>query len=113
MREKRQKKPFVPSERSETIRQKIISVLRANTLTAREISREVMISEREVYDHLEHIQKTMNKKDQPFIVIPALCRRCGFEFKKRDKMKKPGKCPVCKGSFIKDPLFCLKTNENL
>jgi hypothetical protein len=104
-REKKSQKPFVPHERCETIRHNIISVLRGHTLTAKDISREVMISEREVYDHLEHIQKTMNKKKQSLILIPASCRKCGFEFRKRDRLKKPGKCPVCRSSFITDPLF--------
>lgn len=108
MREKKSKIPFVPYERLETARQKIVSVLRGNILTAKDISKEVMISEKEVYDHLEHIQKTMNKKNQPLVVIPASCRKCGFEFRKRDRLKKPGKCPVCKCSFIKDSLFSIE-----
>ncbi len=104
---KKVKKPFIPVERHETIRQKIAAVLEGRTLSAKEISAEVKASEREVYDHLEHIQRTVNKKEHNFMVTPAECRKCGFVFKKRNRLKKPGKCPVCNSELIQEPLFSI------
>ncbi len=105
---KKSKKPFIPIERQETIRRKIISVLKGHTLTAKGISAAVKVSESEVYGHLEHIQRTVNKKEHNFMVIPAECRKCGFVFTKRDRLKKPGKCPVCNGELIQEPLFSIR-----
>lgn len=102
------KKSFVPVERQETVRQNIISVIKGRTLSVREISAEVKASEKEVYSHLEHIQKTVNKKEHNFMVTPAECRKCGFVFRKRDRLKKPGKCPVCNSELIQEPLFSIK-----
>ena len=103
------KEPFIPVERHETVRQKIISVLEGQTLSAKDISADVMVSEKEVYEHLKHIQKTLNKRERNLIITPAECKKCGFVFRKRDRLKKPGRCPVCRGELISEPLFSIKT----
>lgn len=106
MREKKQKKPPIPAERNETVRQQITTVLKGDKLSAKDISVEVRISEKEVYEHLYHIQISMNKiGDSSFVVTPARCKKCGFIFKKRDRLKKPGKCPICNAEAITEPLF--------
>jgi len=105
---KKSKEPFIPVERHETIRQKIISVLEGQTLLAKDISADVRVSEKEIYEHLEHIQRTINKSKHNFIVTPAICKKCGFIFRKRDRLKKPGKCPVCRGELIQEPLFSIR-----
>jgi hypothetical protein len=103
----RPRQPFVPVERNETIRQKIIALLESNTLSAKEISVEIGISEKDVYGHLEHIRQTINKGNQAFIVTPAECKKCGFVFRKRERLKKPGRCPVCRNESIREPLFSI------
>lgn len=108
MKKKKSKEPFIPVERQETIRQKIISLLEDKTLSAKDISADVRASEKEIYEHLEHIQRTINKSKHNFIVTPAICKKCGFIFRKRDKLKKPGKCPVCRGELIQEPLFSVR-----
>ncbi|HDK81739.1 MAG TPA: transcriptional regulator [Nitrospirae bacterium] len=106
MRKKPKKTP-VPAERYETVRQEMITVLKGQTLSAKGISSMVRASEKEVYAHLEHIQKTL-KKEHDLIITPAECRKCGFTFKKRDRLKKPGKCPACREESIQEPLFSIK-----
>jgi transcriptional regulator len=97
----------IPFERQKTIRQQIISLLDGNALTAKDISGDIRISEKEVYEHLEHIQKTVNKAEHRFSIQPAVCRKCGFTFRKRDRLRKPGKCPVCRSETIQEPLFSI------
>jgi predicted Zn-ribbon and HTH transcriptional regulator len=80
-------------------------------LSAHEISGYVGIPEKEVYGHLEHIQRSLNKSGNKFVVIPAACKRCGFVFKKRGRLKKPGRCPVCRGESIEEPLFSIGINQ--
>lgn len=105
------KQPFIPFERHETIRKEIISILAENTLSARNISSEIRISEKEVYNHLEHIQKSMAKGDLHLVVVPAECEKCGFVFKKRERLKKPGKCPECNSEKVAEPLFSITEKE--
>jgi predicted Zn-ribbon and HTH transcriptional regulator len=99
------KKPPVPMDRRETVRQTIISLLRDRERTAKELSGEVRVSEKEVYEHLGHIQISLNTGGETLHVTPAECRKCGFVFKKREKLKKPGRCPECRGESIEEPLF--------
>ncbi|MDA8431748.1 MAG: ArsR family transcriptional regulator [Nitrospiraceae bacterium] len=104
---KKDKGPAVPQERHETVRREIISVLGRGEASAKDISFEVRIPEKEVYEHLSHIRKTLDKKDHQLLIIPAECAKCGFVFSKRERLRKPGKCPVCKGESIREPLFSL------
>jgi predicted Zn-ribbon and HTH transcriptional regulator len=105
---KKAKEPVVPPERKGTIRQEIISLLEDHAaLTAKDISAEVRIPEKEVSGHLEHIQKSLNKVGHHLHVKPAECLKCGFVFSKRDKLKTPGRCPVCHEEHIQEPLFSI------
>jgi predicted Zn-ribbon and HTH transcriptional regulator len=106
MKREKPKEPSVPVERQETIRQNIVSLLKERTLSVKDISFYVMIPVKDVCEHLEHIQK--NKRDYPLLITPARCNKCGFVFRKRTRLKKPGKCPVCKGRLIEEPLFSIK-----
>ncbi len=97
-----------PVGRQETIRQHIISVITGEPLTAMEISGMVKIREKEVNDHLYHIQKTFHNGPLKLIITPPECKKCGFVFKKREKLKKPGKCPLCRHEAIQEPLFLIE-----
>jgi len=92
-------------ERHETIRHYIIALLQSYTVSAKEISGYLRITEKDVYDHLEHIRKTMNKGDFHLVVNPAKCEKCGFIFRKRGRLSRPGKCPICHSNLIIPPLF--------
>jgi predicted Zn-ribbon and HTH transcriptional regulator len=102
------KESAIPQERHETIRQKIMDILEGNSFSARDISGEVGISVKEVFEHLEHIQKSVDRGNYHLVITPAECKKCGFVFRKRERLKKPGKCPVCRGESIQEPLFCLR-----
>ena len=99
----------MPADRRETIRKEITALLETDRLSARDISGEVRISEKEVYDHLDHIQKSLNKRGLRLLLTPAECKKCGFIFKKRERLKKPGKCPLCRSTSIEEPLFSIET----
>lgn len=105
---KKAKEPFVPPERKGTIRQEIITLLEESPfLTAKDISAEIRIPEKEVYGHLEHIQKSLSKTGQHLIIKPAACLKCGFVFTKRDRLKTPGRCPVCHEEHIQETFFSI------
>ncbi|MEN8264881.1 MAG: transcriptional regulator [Nitrospirota bacterium] len=102
------KKPFIPAGRQETVRQNIVSVLTGQVLSVKDISKDVSISEKQIYEHLQHIHKTVSKGGKKLIIIPAECRKCGFSFNKRERYKKPGKCPVCRRESITEPFFTIE-----
>ena len=99
------KGPFIPREEFATVRQAIITLLKEHTLSAREISAEVRIPEKEVLYHLEHIRKAIHKNERHLVVTPAVCRKCGFTFKKRERLSRPGRCPVCRNEQIAEPTY--------
>jgi len=107
MREK-PKGPFIPPETHDTIRQAIVAALLQGLCTAKDLSAAVKISEREVDGHLEHIRKSLAGTGQQLLLMPAECKKCGFVFSKRDKFKRPGKCPVCRGESIREPRFTIE-----
>ncbi len=97
----------IPAERRVTVRKEIEEVLRGGRFSAREISTLVRVSEREVYGHLGHIQRAAHKGGYQLNVTPAECKGCGFVFRKRDRLTRPGRCPVCHGGPITEPLFSI------
>lgn len=100
-------KLYLPLDMKETVRKKIISAIKGKTLSVREISTTVRASEKEVYNHLSHIQKTVHTSKLTFIVSPAECRKCGFSFTKRARLTRPGKCPLCRSETISGPFFSI------
>ena len=86
-----------------TLRKKIAEVLKEELFDLREISKRFGIKEREVLDHLKHIEKSIHPKR--LIVESASCKRCGFSFKKRTRLNTPGRCPVCRSEQISPPRF--------
>ena len=104
------KEPPRPREMHDTARREIAAALEQGERSARDLSIEVEISEKEVYDHLEHIRKTMSATKRHLAITPAECKKCGFVFSKRERLKKPGKCPVCRGESIHEPLFSIEEN---
>ena len=96
------------NQRKQTIRQEIIRLLERDPMTAREISQAVGIMEKDVAHHLESIDKTVKQRKQKLHVSPFSCRDCGFEFKSRRKLKKPGKCPACRDGRIEPAVFQIR-----
>jgi len=102
---KRPKGPYIPADRKETIRHGMTAALKGGALSAKDLSGALRVSEKEIYDHLNHIQKSVHESGGILAVTPAECRKCGFVFTKREKLKKPGRCPICKNESIEEPLF--------
>jgi predicted Zn-ribbon and HTH transcriptional regulator len=93
---------WVPEERTQTIPQAIMQALAVDRLSVAELSQRVHKPEKEIYHHLE--QLTANGR---VVMLPPICAACGYHFEDRRKAGKPGKCPKCKATRIKPPLFRL------
>ena len=92
-------------ELCKTIRQQIFLHLYDAERTARELSKMVGISEKEVTAHLIHIGKTAASQGKALVVRPFECLSCGYLFKDRKRFTRPGRCPKCKGTHIETPIF--------
>lgn len=88
-----------------TIRQQIINLLIDEEMGIRDLSQALRIKEKEVLEHLPHIErsvKTMNKK---IVFTPSICLACGFVFEDRKRFSRPGRCPQCRSTRIENPAF--------
>jgi len=92
-----------------TKRQQIIELLKQGRWTSLELSAQLHISERDVFDHLEHVKKTLSNSHLAGSIIasPYACLSCGYVFKKRSKFDRPGRCPQCRQSHIRMAEFSL------
>jgi predicted transcriptional regulator len=59
----------IPEERNETIREELLRWLEGRGLTVGELSKVVGKSEKEIYDHLEQLQKS-----GLLVIIPEITR---------------------------------------
>jgi len=84
----------------------IMELLEQKQLSALQLSGELGITEKEIFEHLEHIARSL-KPTKRLVVEPAQCRSCGFPFKKRNRMKPPSRCPRCRSEFIQRPRFSI------
>jgi len=104
-------KPIAPQAMHDTVRQEIIAELLEGPCSARDVSAVVGIPEKDVAGHLEHIRKTIASSGRQLVIMPAECKKCGFVFSKREKLRRPGKCPLCKGESISEPHFMIGSRD--
>ena len=88
-----------------TIRQEIMALLSQGEYGAKNISKIIRISEKDVYEHLGHISRSLKSQNRKLKIIPARFLECGFVFEGRNRFTSPGKCPKCKGEHIQDPEY--------
>lgn len=91
-----------------TIRQQLIELLRRDAHDARELSQSVGIREKEVYEHLPHIERSLSAKGEKLETHAPRCIACGFRFNKREKTNPPSRCPQCKSERIGSPKYRIK-----
>jgi len=94
---------------SKTIRKEMIALLSTGEWTTLGISQAIHIPEKEVYNHLEHVMKSLRGT---LGIKPPECLACGFTFTKRKAVRAPSRCPLCKSEHIKEPLyFCTRSGD--
>ena len=89
----------------QTIRQQMITLLSQGVYSARGLSQMLSIQEKEVYDHLSHIARSVVSQGNRLIVIPSQCLVCDYVFDERKRFTRPGRCPRCKGERIEHPRY--------
>jgi predicted Zn-ribbon and HTH transcriptional regulator len=89
-----------------TPRQAMKELLAEQPYSSLELSQILSLSEKEVLTHLGHLARAPGP-GKHFHNIPATSRSCGFVFKKRDRLTRPSRCPVCRRQSISRPRFAL------
>jgi predicted Zn-ribbon and HTH transcriptional regulator len=88
-----------------TIRQEITDLLNDDEMDARQLSRAVGIKEKEVYEHLAHISRSLTARGGKIAMRPSECLKCGYVFKDRRRFTRPGRCPRCRESHLTNPFY--------
>lgn len=88
-----------------TIRQQIINLLTEQPQGARDLSQAVHQSEKEIYTHLAHIERSLKAEGRKLITEPPVCLGCGFVFEHRKRPQPPGHCPRCRKTRIRRPRY--------
>ena len=94
--------------RSHTVRQDLTLALRAGPATARDLSKAVGASEKDVVDHLVHLTKSLKARGEELVIMPAECLECGFVFSGREKPARPSRCAKCRGGRLTLPEFVIR-----
>ena len=93
---------------SQTLRQLITSLLEEREMTAKDLSQMLGIREREVYDHLSHVARSVAAKGKrKLTILPFRCLSCGYVFDDRKRFTRPGRCPKCKKTRVEVPTYRL------
>ena len=87
-----------------TLRQRIMAEIEKVSMTARDLSKTIRISEKEVIAHMGHVAKSL-KPPKRLIIEPPVCNKCGFVFSARRRFSIPSRCPECRHEGISPPAF--------
>jgi len=90
---------------TQTVRQRLADLLRAEELTAHELSQRASVPERDVADHLRHLDHTLSQSAERLRITAPHCIACGFTFEARQKHSRPSRCPRCKSERLSPPRF--------
>jgi hypothetical protein len=89
----------------ETIRRQIVDLLSNHPLTARELSQALGIREKEVFEHLPFVTRTVAARGRKLEALPFACMACGYVFRGRKRLDRPGRCPSCKSGHVEEPRY--------
>ncbi|MGA9031278.1 MAG: hypothetical protein WB402_01995 [Sulfuricaulis sp.] len=88
-------------------RKDLLEMLRSAPRSVADIAAHLELEPRDVEDDLWHLLKSVRHTGYRVTITPARSRHCGFIFN-ADKLHKPGKCPLCRETWINPPLIHIK-----
>lgn len=83
----------------------MIDLLTQEEMGVRDLSQVLGIKEKEVLEHLPHIEKSVKSMKKKIVFTPSRCLACGFVFEDRKRFGRPSRCPRCRDTRIEHPLF--------
>lgn len=94
---------------SQTLRRRMIALLSDRAMDARGLSEELRVKEKEIYEHLAHVERSVEAAGGKFILLPSECLLCGYVFEDRRRLTRPSRCPQCKRSKLQSPSFRIES----
>jgi len=88
-------------------RKDLVDILKLRPISLHELALLLDTTPRDLEADLQHLFRSLHNDPLCPVITPASCRKCGFVFH-RDKLHKPGQCPLCKGTWISEPLITLE-----
>ncbi len=88
-----------------TIRHQMMHLLAEKEMNAIQLSKEIGIQEKEVYEHLSHIARSVTPQGKRLVILSSRCLKCGYVFTNRKRYTRPSRCPRCKDTHLQSPLY--------
>ena len=88
------------------------ALLGSEPKTAKDLSRELSISEKDVAAALEKLGRSLERGPLLLQVEPPRCVACGFEFRERARASRPSRCPECRAERITLARFSLEGGDD-
>jgi predicted Zn-ribbon and HTH transcriptional regulator len=88
-------------------RKDYIAMLRDRPASLSQLAAVLGTGVKTVEHDLEHLLRSLRNTSCQAVITPARCRKCGFLFQ-RDKLHKPGRCPVCRSTWIREPRISIE-----
>jgi predicted Zn-ribbon and HTH transcriptional regulator len=111
VKRRRNETAATPSPRGETVRESLRRSLLRGPATARDLSAERGLREKDVAEHLAHLARSLPHRGERLEVEPASCLACGHLFRDRTRLTRPGACPACRSTRIDPPVFRVEGGE--
>jgi len=92
-------------------RRQLIDLLAFEFRSASWLARELGMKRGDIEDDLRHALRSARAAGHDIEIVPARCKSCDFVFSE-DKLSKPGRCPVCKGSRLFEPMIRLRASQD-
>ncbi len=83
-------------------------LLASEPMTARQLAAALLLRERDVIGHLEHLQRSLRRGPERLVVEPPACHGCDYRYPGRQRLSTPGSCPRCRGRRIDPPVFAIE-----
>lgn len=85
-----------------TTRQRIIDALRDEPSTPRELSKQLGVPTSAIYDHVQHVARSLENDPEKLLVAPPECTECGFSGFD-NPLSAPSRCPECRCERLAEP----------
>jgi predicted Zn-ribbon and HTH transcriptional regulator len=87
-------------------RRQIVELLSGQPRSASSLAAEMGLRRGDIEEDLRHALRSARAAGHRIVIVPARCKDCDFVFGE-ERVTKPGRCPVCKGSRLFEPLIGL------
>ena len=92
----------------QTRRKEIIEMLEKDRMTVKQLADLFRVEPKFILEDLKHISISLKNVHKKLKEQFSVCNVCGYEFRSREKMSRPSKCPKCRAEDITEPVFWIE-----